>query len=287
MSAPSGECPGVNPQNRVETGPHSGELLAVRLGRGPLALPHSIRCAYEISRAIRAFHRQGQTHGSLTLRSIELGSGEAKVIPPVAGPLPAEAWLDDVRGFGEILQALFPYQAPAAAGFAATGVWSAARRIAARCLADPPIPDWNMQRIVSELRLLHVVVRQWESTARSLATPHRQSTRIWRARKTHAAGHPPLLAPPANALPVPAVPVSQAAAERSQPQLQMQETRIEPKVSTIRCPRCAMASVFPSTPRTDFEETLERFRMPVMRCHRCSYRYFKVFVLTIPKGAQN
>lgn len=282
----------VGPQS--EERPERGETLAERLERGPLPLSIAVRHAYDIAKAVRHLHKNGQAHGSVNGRAIELRRDGAVLLLPAGGLLPESACGSDIRGFGWVLRSLFPDEPPPGPpgsspaspgaplpGTSAEGVWEAARQLAARCLADPPETGWTAQKLVSELRLLDVIARQWASKAQSQAAHPPPDPKIWRAAGPKLEREPPplSLAPPTPAPPPPA----QAATPPSA--MEFRRAARKPHILQVQCPRCGGLDVHPSTPRTDFEETLELWRMPVLRCRWCSYRYFRFLFLNIRKEA--
>jgi hypothetical protein len=274
--------------------------LTERLERGPLPLSLAVHYACDIAKALRELHRQGKTHGAVSGRAVELQEDRAVLLPPPGGLLPESAWRSDIRGFGWVLQSLFPEvpppEPPGSALFdtpskdiprsrtSFLGVWEAARRATAGCLAaDASDPTWTIQKVATEFRLLDLVVRQWETKAQSQAALDPPATRLWRPTGSHLEqeASPVRLAPSTPAPP----PSAEVQGGISVPAVQFRTQRPLPKISAIRCPRCGAPYVHPSTPRTDFEETLELWHMPVMRCHRCSFRYFQILGITIVKRA--
>ena len=266
------------------------ETLAERLERGPLPLSLALHYAYDIARALRELHQAGQAHGSVSGRAIELRPSGAVLGIPAAGFQPESAWRSDLRGFGWVLRSMFPDEQPpeppgssppstCAAGSttSATGVWEAARRLTARCLADPPQSDLTMRKLVSELRLLDIVARQWAKRAESETAGWSKGPRIWRETGWELEREPLTLPLPS---PEPPPPASSAAPPSA---LEISEPIKEPRISPVRCPRCYAHDVRPSEPRTSFEDTLDRFHLPVLRCHRCSFRFFRFLFLTIRK----
>ena len=256
----------------TEALPDNGETLAARLDRGPVPFPEGVRYAYEIARSLRQLHRGGRPHGAVSGENIELRSTGVTLLPPAEILMAAQSPQHDIRSFGFLLQSLFAGEPPAerAADSVVSGAWSTVKEVAQHCLSDPP--DWSMQRVVSELCLAFMVVRQWENSMGVRALPGGQ-----------ARG----LAPPALALPMPAQPIAAAKSAPSKPELKFATPPMTPKMASMRCPRCAAMEVYPSSPRSDFEATLWLFHIPLMGCRRCSYRYLKLLKITIPRGSEN
>lgn len=250
-----------------------GETLAERLDRAPLPFSASVRYAYDVAKALRELHQCGKSHGSVNCQTIELRPSGAVLRLPSGDLPPADAWRQDLRGFGSVLLSLFPEEPPPPPPGSippkpafphspppildANGVWSTARMLAHRCIAEPPDTAWTMQRAFSEFCVLNLVVRQWPRKA-----------------KTQASSSSLSLAPPT---PSPPLPPGQTPA--FQPTLAF--------ASPVPCPRCGANTVHPSAPRTGFEGTLGRLHLPLLRCHQCRYRYFTILHINIPKGADN
>jgi len=152
-----------------------------------------------------------------------------------------------------------------------------AGRLTARCLADPLQSDLTMQQVVSELRLLDVVAQQWARRAESGTAGESRGPRIWRESGWELERETPSLPLPPPSPPPPAGSAVPPSA------LEFGQSIREPRISSGRCPRCDARDVQPSSPRTNFEDTLERFHLPVLRCHRCSLRFFRFLFLNIRK----
>jgi len=248
----------------TEALPDKVETLAARLGRGPVPFHEAVLYAYEIARSLRVLHRGGRAHGAVRGENIELRPDGVTLLPPAEVLLVAQSPQHDIRSFGFLLQSLLagdPQAAEPTHNSTLSGAWSIAREVTQHCLAEPP--DWSMQRVVSELCLIFMIVRQWENSIRMRA-----------------------LAPPALALPPPAAPLAAGESAPSRPKLEFQTPKMTPKMSSMRCPRCAAPEVHPSNPRSDFEATLWLFHIPLMGCRRCSYRYFRFLRITIPRGVE-
>jgi hypothetical protein len=265
----------VAPQ--TDQGPERGETLAERLKRGPLPLFIAIHHACEIAKDLGELHRNGHTHGSVNGCSIELRPSGAVLLPPSGDLLPESAWRADILGYGSVLQSLLSDECPAGSRACEQRVWEAARRLTARCLADTQETGCTMQKLLTEIRVLDVLARQWERKARCHRALSPQAHGIWREPQPtwEAAAWPPAsptAAPPWQAL---------AAAPYVRV---LRRTTLEPPPLGDQCPRCGQDEVFASTPRTRFEAVLERLGMPVRRCHECSLRYFRFLFLNIRKG---
>jgi hypothetical protein len=134
-----------------------------------------------------------------------------------------------------------------------------------------------MQHLVSELRLLDIVARQWAKRAESGPAGEFRGPRIWRETGWELEREMPILPLPSPAPPPPAGSADPPSA------LEFGQPIREPRISSVRCPRCYGSDVQPSTPRTNFEDTLKRIHLPVLRCHRCSLRFFRFLSLNIRK----
>ena len=123
---------------------------------------------------------------------------------------------------------------------------SAAICLALRCLEASPGPQPNMQQVLMELRLFRVLARQWDAAL--AARPLLEETRP-------AEDSAPASAPLPDTHPV----------------------------SSVRCPHCRSHYVYPSLPRTFFEQLLDRTGIRLHRCHRCDYRYVVLLGIAFSK----
>src|SRR5438309_5589561 len=70
----------------------AGELLSLRLARGPLDPAQALRCAIEIGSALQKIHSRGLAHGALTPMCIALTDEGARILQPSASPLDRVAY---------------------------------------------------------------------------------------------------------------------------------------------------------------------------------------------------
>ena len=283
---------------------HGGQNLSEVLARGPLPLETALRHATEIAAALREMHQDGRAHGSVEPSNVFLKASGAILLTPERRGYPDP--LDDLAGFGIILYAmltgrapkgeefrLVPAKPPAVKGPAA--VRAAATRLAERCLTAEREIAPDMQKILTEVRLLHVMSKQFTPDAPTLHAvpppPPAPSFPPTQPLAVFAGKAQPIINPPAAAPPSPAesVPLDAAAApapaadstvvkpgENSPPTVRARGSHSRPVLKDVMCPKCKGYHVRLSRPRTRFERFLNLLGIGVHRCHRCFYRYIPV-----------
>jgi Tol biopolymer transport system component len=80
--------------------PVSGELLSVKLARGPLSIEEAIRCAIAIGAALHKIHSRGLVHGALSPHSVALDAEGPRILQPTPSPEDCAAYRspEQVRG---------------------------------------------------------------------------------------------------------------------------------------------------------------------------------------------
>ena len=175
-------------------------------------------------------------------------------------------------------------------------------KLVLKCFALKGTPP-SMQQVATEIRLLAVLLRQYEASTRRPAQEPAAAGSIL------VAAAPPVAAPMAPSLAAapgvaPDVPLSiqqvEAATEKN---FSPGETGAGPVVPLGRdsfihptakapaerqlaggkCPKCNSTAVYFSRARSRFELMLDRWHVPICRCRRCYHRYVVFARLKISK----
>lgn len=272
----------------------AGDTLARRLEQGPLPLGEALLCARDVANHLRELHEDGRAHGEVGPRLVILRRSGSVLMPPAAGPSYANS-LADVVAFGTMFYEMLtsrkpttetllstPLQGPPRKGPGA--VQAAAVRLAERCLTAAPESGPSMQKVLTELRLLTVQARQWEShdeaAPAGAAAPAKPSLPAKKERKPaelpaglddpEAEGGAELVR--AAEQPVLDVHAGESAESSDEP-----EEEEEDPLADGKCPRCRCSKVRLSRPRNRLERLLAAIGLPVRRCHRCYFRYIDLF----------
>ena len=274
------------------------ETLADALASGALPLAAGLRYAGEIAAELCDLHQQNRAYGRLTPAGILLTESGAHLRPLLHywdQAMPER----DVQAFGALLyQMLTGVAAPATLRAADIRVHGertgpsrlrpAAMKLALKCLAPKGTPP-SMQQVATELRLLGLLLRQYEANPRGGREPATAAPPFLEGAA------PPMAHPYGVVRPEPtdfglSTPRVQPATERNpsagetgpaplvplgpdsfgHPKAKP-KTELEPAGGT--CPECASSEVYVSRARSRFERMLERWGVPICRCHRCYHRY--------------
>jgi hypothetical protein len=167
------------------------------------------------------------------------------------------------------------------------GVRDAATRLAERCLTAEreTAPDW--QKVLTEVRLLSVMAKQFSSDAVSLhlapapsvTYPPTQPLEVFAGKAAPIINPPGGMTTPAADSPAVAKPGGEPP-----PTLRAKASHSRPVLKNVMCPHCGGYHVRLSRPRTIFENVLHLFGMGAHRCHRCFYRYIPLFERKIARG---
>jgi hypothetical protein len=281
----AGRSPQSGPVPRSET-------LAGVLAVGPLPLAAGLRCAGEIADELRDLHERTKAYGRLTASSI-LMTGSGAHLLPLPDYADGAMRQRDIEAFGAVLyQVLTGTAAPATLTAVDLGVHAAppgpsrlrtaAMKLALRCLAPKETP-LSMQQVTTELRLLDLMLGQYETTTGE----GRQPAPAEPAPMAHAPGGArPEPTDLGHSLPstgetgaVPLVPLGPDSFGRPE-----EEAKGEPQPAGGNCPKCDSSVVYVSRARSRFERMLERWQVPICRCYRCYHRYVVVGRLKIGKN---
>jgi hypothetical protein len=206
-----------------------GRSLAEVLSGGPLPLEAALRHATEIALVLREMHADGRAHGAVEAQNIYIKPSGAVLV--TAERRGYKDPLDDLAGFGLVLYAmltgkspgdelrLIPGKPPVLKGPAA--VRAAATRLAERCLTAERETAPDLQKVLTEVRLLHVMSKQFQPDAPSLfavpAPPTPPSFTPSQSLEVFAGKAPPVINPPAISLPVSTPAEAPPPAEPAQP----------------------------------------------------------------------
>jgi hypothetical protein len=236
-------------------------------------------------------HEEGQLHGSVNASSVIVSRAGAELLPPngharytVAGA--------DVSAFGALLYEMVTGAKPSprttlplpalTSRNTPKGIRIAATRLATKCLRSTSNSFADMQKVLTEVRLLGLQARIQEKPAAPVpAEPVRRD------------------AAPAETFPAPRPPAPHASRPGASSQLfttippdgymsVKAIDSVDPPPSGVKCPACGVPYVYPSKPRTWFETLLSAWKSPTLRCHRCLHRYISVFGrFPFSKGSPN
>ena len=250
------------------------ETLAEVLARGPLPLGAALRHAAEIATALRDLHQQKLVCGQLDASRIWMEAGSAQLAPVAPHWKHGDA-TRDVRAFGELLWEMVT-GSPAPEALAripngSAGVRSQVLDLAAKCMAGTP----RMQHVVMEIRLHGLALRQPGAGAGARAE-----------MRTEVRTDPPVAAAEATSATeavdelLRCTVLASAGNGAAAGELAVQ-AKVDP--AAAQCYRCGHVAVFASKPRSDFEEMLRRWQIPICRCHICQHRYLAIAGIHVPK----
>jgi hypothetical protein len=284
--------PSAFEQNRFRPG---GQPLNELLAQGALPLEAALRYATEIAAALREMHLEGRAHGTVDPEhAVVRSSGIVLLAPERRGYTDP---LGDLTGFGLVLYAMLTGKKPSGDELrlipakpalirGPAAVRAAAMRLAERCVTAERETAPDMQKVLTEVRLLHVMAKQFASEPLGLpllAAPGPahpvvlppQPLEVY-AGKAVPVINPPNLPPPSESEPA-------DDGESVKPGLDAPQTvrargsHSRPILKDVMCPKCKGFHVRLSRPRTRFERLLSLVGIGVHRCHRCFYRYIPLF----------
>jgi hypothetical protein len=178
----------------------------------------------------------------------------------------------------------------------ASAVRAGATRLAERCLTAERETAPELQKILTEVRLLNVMAKQLGAEPAAIQFPAPPSPVTFpppQPLAVYAGKAAPIINPPTVGPPAPPVvdsvvePLDPARPGDHSPQTRRAKgSHSRPVLQDIPCPKCKGFHVRLSRPRTRFERFLNLLGMGVHRCHRCFYRYVPIFGRKIVRKAK-
>lgn len=278
--------------------PSGQPLEEILQQRGQLPLDVCLRHATELAMALREMHADGRAHGGVAPSNVVIRQSGLCLNPAEHRGFPDP--LQDLTGFGAVLYAMLTGKAPAGDEFrlvpakptqlkGAAALRASAMRLAERCLIAERETAPDFQKVLTEVRLLSVMAKQFSSEQLGLhlsPPPPPVTFPPPIPLEVFAGKAPPVINPPVvTASAAPAAPPAEPEAPRdtnkpgaNAPQtLRAKGSHSRPVLQDVMCPKCKGYHVRLSRPRTRFERFLSLLGMGVHRCHRCFYRYVPFF----------
>jgi hypothetical protein len=273
-----------------------GKVLAdLLVEEGPLALDLCLRYATELATILREMHQEGRAHGAVDPSNVVIQSSAASLLPAER-----RGYTDpllDLVGFGAVLYAMLTGKKPSGEEFrlvpakpsvlkGQTAVRASAIRLAERCLTAERETAPDLQKVLTEVRLLNVMSKQFHAEKQGIhiampEAPPQVNFPPPQALEVYAGNAPPVILPPVGGIAAvlePQVKTDPAKpGEHSALTHRAKGSHSRPVLQDVVCPKCKGFHVRLSRPRTAFERCLNALGMGVHRCHRCFYRYIPFF----------
>jgi hypothetical protein len=159
----------------------SGQTLAEILGQnGPLPLDVCLRHATDLATELREMHADGRVHGSVNTAHVLIRHSGVSLANAGHRGLPDP--LSDLTGFGGVLYAMLTGKAPTGDEFRLVpakppvvkgpgAIRASATRLAERCLSAERDSAPDFQKILTEVRLLSVMAKQFSADQLRLHVP--------------------------------------------------------------------------------------------------------------------
>jgi len=258
------------------------DTLAKRLSQGPLPLGYALQYATDVANNLRILHEEGRLHGSVSANSVIVTSAGAQLLPP-NGHARYTVPGADISAFGALLHEMLtgskpsPRSTPPLPSITSRntekGIEIAATRLASKCLRSTSNSSSEMQKVLTEVRLLclQAKIRVRPAPAPPPAAPVTAAPQPERAPVVAEKPRPPRLftAIPADGF----IDANFINTWDSMP-------------TGLKCPLCGVPYVYPSRPRTWVEIVLVEWGSDLLRCHRCLHRYVKFLGrFTFSKGS--
>jgi hypothetical protein len=272
----------------------NGKTLALVLSAGPISLAAALQAASEVAAALREIHEQGRAHGNVSAATIDMTEGGAELQP-------ARSWDQadtgrDIRDFGALLLEMLTGAPPRAGELPVpsrlsgprtgpAGLRVSAIQVAGNCYGESSFQP-TMQQVLTELRLLAVLLRMQEKGEAPLLLPPAQPAAPFLVPLPAPAAETRSAAAEGDGSPAgPLIPLGPASFGQPTPRAL---SDVAPRGGP--CPKCDSSPVYVSRARSPFEGFLERMGLAICRCHSCYHRYlvFSVFKIRkeMPAGAQ-
>jgi hypothetical protein len=250
-------------------------------------------------------HQDGRSHGSVDPEHVLVKSSAASLLPFDRRGYPDP--LADLVGFGSVLYAMLTGKKPSGDELrlvpakpallkGPSAVRASATRLAERCLTAERETAPDLQKILTEVRLLNVMAKQLgaDHTAIHIPAPPPpitfpppQPLAVFAGKAAPIINPPTVGAPSTPTVDTPTTPPDPAKPGAHSPQTKRAKgSHSRPVLQDIACPKCKGFHVRLSRPRTRFERFLNLLGMGVHRCHRCFYRYIPFFGRKIVRKAR-